>query len=173
MLLADWERHQADLECQEVLEDPLAMAAALAQGQAIRGKVVKVEADHFEPSGSGKRMVARPILTLLLAEACPFPAGSELWWSLFPGSVKVQVIQTDPSGSGSCVVLKVIAGMTGTLPKVGDEPIFSVYTTSWVPPAALPPETPWTHVAEKDASDGLELDDAPPGDETLALGGAA
>jgi hypothetical protein len=47
------------------------------------------------------------------------------------------------------VVLKVIAGMTGTLPKVGDDPIFSVYTTSWVPPAALPRETPWTHVAER------------------------
>ena len=73
MLLADWERHQADLECQEVLEDPLAMAAALAQGQAIRGKVVKVEADHFEPSGSGKRMVARPLLGLL---SCPKRARS-------------------------------------------------------------------------------------------------
>src|SRR5207253_3646301 len=77
---------------------------------------------------------------------------------------------TRRSSDLSRVVLKVIAGMTGTLPKVGDEPIFSVYTTSWVPPAVLPPETPWTHVAEKDAPDGLELDDAPPGDEPLALG---
>jgi hypothetical protein len=173
MLLADWERHQADLECQEVLEDPLAMAAALAQGQAIRGTVVKVEADRFEPSGSGKRMVARPVLTLELSEMCPFPVGSQLWWSLYPGSVKVQVTEMDPSASGSRVVLKVIAGMTGSLPKVGDEPVFSMYTTSWVPPAALPRETPWTHVAAKDAPDGLELDDAPPGDESLALGGAA
>lgn len=83
------------------------------------------------------------------------------------------MIGTDPSASGSRVVLKVIAGMTRSLPGLGDEPIFSVYTTSWVPPAALPPETPWTHVAEKDAPDGLELDDALPADEPLALGGAA
>jgi len=118
-------------------------------------------------------MVARPLLTLELSETCPFPVGSQLWWSLYPGSVKVQVTEMDPSASGSRVVLKVIGGMTGSLPKVGDEPVFSMYTTSWVPPAALPPETPWTHVAAKDAPDGLELDDTPPGDEPLALGGAA
>lgn len=173
ILLADWERAQADLECQEVLEDPLAMAAAIAQGQAIRGTVIAVDAEHVEPSGAGKRMVVRPLLTLELEDACPFPVGTELWWTAQPGAVKVEILGMDPVGSGSRVVLKVKAGMTLGLPAVGEVPIFSVFSTSWIPPAGLPTETPWTHVAPKDAADGLELDDGPSAEDVLVSGGTA
>ena len=173
ILLADWERAQAELECHEILEDPLAMAAAIAQGQAIRGPVIDVDTGHVELSGSGKRMVARPVLTLQLEDACPFPVGTELWWTAQPGSVKTEIVQTDASGAGSRVALKVKAGMTLALPALGDVPIFSVYTTSWVPPAGLPTETPWTHVASKGSADALELDDGPALEDALVSGGAA
>ena len=63
--------------------------------------------------------------------------------------------------------------MTGPLPAAGHTAIFSVFTTSWVPPAPLPPESPWTYVAEADSMGVLELDDGPPLGEALGVGGAA
>lgn len=169
MLLADWERAQAAVERDEVLEDPLALAAALAAGQAVEGTVLAVDATHREVGPSGKTSVSRPLLTLACADSSPFPAGTELWWTLRPGEVRVEVQSSAPTGSGAEVVFKVLAGMRGALPEVGQRATFSICTTTWVPPAPLPAETPWTHMMSDDSD--LELDVGPALEGVLVLGG--
>ena len=161
MLLADWERAQAAVDRDEVLEDPLALAAALAAGQAIEGTVLEVDSTHREGGPSGRTRVSRPLITLECADGCPFPAGTELWWTLRPGEVRVEVQESveAPASAGASVVLKVLSGIRGALPEVGRPATFSIYTTNWVPPAPLPADTPWTHVMA-DESDA-ELDDGP------------
>ena len=136
--------------------------------------VVDVDAHHAEAGPSGKRSVLRPLITLQCEVICPFPVGTALWWTRRPGGLCVEVVSAEPRGSGSTVVVKVVGGMKGELPRTGSEAVFSIFTTSWVPPAALPRETPWTHVPDPGrALDAKELDDGPPLDEALELGGVA
>jgi hypothetical protein len=158
------------LTCSEVLEDPLAMAAALAQGQAVRGKVVEVDTDHHEVSRSNRR-TSRPLVTLALDGDCPFPAGAELHWSARPAvAAEVHDVTLTRAG-GARVVLKVTAGMRGALPEVGDVAIFSIFAPAWMPEAPMPAKTPWTHEPAPDAPghDSLEIDDGPPLDELIGL----
>jgi hypothetical protein len=173
LLLATWERAEASVERDEVLEDPLAMAGTLASGRAIEGAVLYVDTNNKELSPAGKTYVKRPLVTLACPDDCPFPVGTELWWTQRPGQLRAEVYSTTAvRGGGSTVVLKVVGGMQGALPEPGEQAIFSVYTTSWVPPAALPETTPWTHVpdAGSERDDGAELDDGPPLDTALGLG---
>jgi hypothetical protein len=168
MLLADWERAQAERERDEVLEDPLALAAALAAGQAIEGAVEHVERDHREPNPNGGTPLQRPLLTLLCPHECPFPVGSELWWTARP-TLKAEVQSTAAGPEGVRVVLRVVAGMRGPLPEADARAVFSVYNTGWVPPAPLPADTPWTHTPGAAAEDDtLDMDAPVPRVEILA-----
>ena len=160
----------AALTCSEVLEDPIAMAAALAQGQAIRGKVVEIDEDHCEP-GAGKRKRSRPLITLAIDVDCPFPVGTELFWSDRP-KLKAEVIEVPAAVGGMTrVALMVTAGMQGELPVQGSVAIFSIFAPAWMPDAPLPSKTPWTHEPAPDAPDhdSLEIDDGPPLDELVGL----
>jgi hypothetical protein len=160
----------ASLTCSEVLEDPIAMAAALAQGQAIRGKVVEIDRIHHEViKGRGK--VSRPLVALALEGTCPFPVGTELHWSERQ-QVTAEVRDVIAAESGAMgVILKITAGMTGVLPAKGGVATFSVFAPDRVPDAPLPPKTPWTHELAPDALryDSLEIDDGPPLDEMIGL----
>src|SRR5690606_29313551 len=128
MQLANREDALAALECAEVLEDPLALAAALAEGKAIQGPVTKVDLEHREP-GSGKRQLQRRLITLALQGECPFPVGAELYWTARTGvGTVVHATSTDRAGN-TLVVLKVTSGMRGELPSKGKVATFSVYSS--------------------------------------------
>jgi hypothetical protein len=172
ILLADYERAQAALERDEVLEDPLGLAGAIAAGQAIQGSIESVDLTHQELGPSGTRMVKRPLVTMLLDAPCPFPRGTDLWWVERPGAVctEVQSSSVQPNGF-TRVVLKVKGGMNGQLPLAGSTTTFSTYSSGFMPSAELPDDTPWTHTPAPGAvgDTSVDLDQGPSIDEALEL----
>lgn len=172
---ADWEAAQAVYERDQVLEDGYALLGAIADGRAIRGDVVAVDPTNQELGPSGTRRVTRPLITLELADDCPFPEGTDLWWTERT-ALRAVVASVVPSGTGTAtVVLKVVAGMSGALPAAGTVACFSIYHAGWSPNAPLPSQTPWTHETPpgSTADDSTSLDDGPSLDEMLGLGAAA
>lgn len=168
MLLADWEGAQARLERAETLEDPLAMAAAVAAGHAISGEVVSVDRDHRELTPKGS-LVSRPLITLVIEGEMPFPVGYELWWTRRL-NVKVVVESLEAQGATTQVVLKVVAGMRGELPERGEVATFSQYSNDFYPSPEMPNDVPWTHTRPEGEPEeqAIELEDGPPLDEMLA-----
>lgn len=163
-LLADRERAQAALERDEVLEDPLGLASAIAARQAIQGVVENVDEQHRELGPSGKRSVSRPLITLRIDTPCPFPRETELWWVVRPGQVSAEIQESQPlPGGQTSVVLKVTGGMSGQLPSPGQETTFSIYSSGYMPSADLPDDTPWTHTPApgSTADDSDDIDQGP------------
>jgi hypothetical protein len=166
LVLDNWEGAQARYEAAQVLEDEYALLAAISEGQAIVGDVANVDTTNRELGPSGKAMTARPLITLALADPCPFPVDAELWWTERQKvRVRVQSAVSTTSG-GATVVLKVVEGMKGELPDRGSRACFSVFRVSdsgWSLSAPLPRATPWTHTpsARGRADERAELDDGP------------
>jgi hypothetical protein len=164
-MLDDWEAAQSRYESAQVLEDEYALLGAISEGQAMVGEVITVDTANRELGPSGTRMTARPLITLSMTEPCPFPVSTELWWT---EQQKVRVLVesavSSPSG-GSTVVLKVVAGMRGELPRQGDRVYFTIYHSSgsWSLSAPIPRTTPWTHTpsATGRLDEGSELDNGP------------
>jgi hypothetical protein len=163
---ADWEGARARFEAAQVLEDELALLAAISEGKAIAGQVTDVDSDNSEMGPSGKRRTSRPLITLALDEPCPFPVGTELWWTERQ-DVCAHVQTAVPSTSGGAtVVLKVVAGMRGKLPEYGSRACFSIFhanDSGFTLSAPLPKSTPWTHTpsAGSRGDDSAEIDDGP------------
>jgi hypothetical protein len=166
LVLDDWEGAQARFEAAQVLEDEYALLAAISQGQAIVGDVVNVDTTNRELGPSGKTMTSRPLITLAIADPCPFPVDAELWWTERQ-KLRILVQSSVPTTSGGAtVVLKVVEGMRGELPDRGDRACFSIFRSSdssWSLSAPLPRATPWTHTptARARSDDRAELDDGP------------
>jgi len=165
LMLDDWEAAQARYGAAQVLEDEYALLGAISEGHAIVGDVINVDTTNRELGPFGKSMTARPLITLAIADPCPFPIGTELWWTERQ-KLRVLVESAVPSTSGGAtVVLKVVEGMRGELPDHGDRACFSIYHASgtWSLSAPLPKATPWTHTASARgrADDSAELDDGP------------
>jgi hypothetical protein len=169
LLLADWEGAYSALERDETLQDPLALAAAVAGGQAITGNVTAVDTTHQELGPSGTRMVARPLVTLEIDIPSPYPVGTELWWTERPGQTRVLVQAVVENPGGATITLKVVAGMTGPLPAGGDTVTFSGYTTQTFMSPRLPDRTPWTHTSPDAGNSGSDLDTGPTIDVALGL----
>jgi hypothetical protein len=107
---ADWEAAQARYERSQVLEDKYALLAAVAEGHAIGGEVVSVDTTNSELGPSGKRRVSRPLLTVSLLEPCPFPDGTDLWWTDRTAvGVCLESAAVSSSTGGATVVLKVVS----------------------------------------------------------------
>jgi len=172
LVLADWETAQARYERDQVLEDGYGLLGAISAGQAIAGEILNVDITNKEAGPSGKTQVKRPLLTLSLAGECPFPLGTELWWT-DRLSLEVEVVSIDPDGKGgTTVVLKVRSGMNGELPVRGARACFSSYNSSWIPGAPLPKQAPWTHTPPSGSSVGRgDIDDGPDLAGVLGLDG--
>jgi hypothetical protein len=163
---ADWEGAQTRFEAAQVLEDELALLGAISEGKAIAGQVTSVDTDNSEMGPSGKRLTSRPLVTVALDEPCPFPVGTELWWT--ERQEVCALVQTAvPSASGGAtIVLKVVAGMRGKLPETGQHACFSTFhgsNSGFALSAPLPKSTPWTHTpsAGSRTDDSAEIDDGP------------
>lgn len=70
------------------------------------------------------------------------PIGSELYWTKRAGKLKAEIVQIQ----AEVVTLKVIAGMRGELPEVGELSAFANLTLESIPPPRQPQDIPWTHI---------------------------
>ena len=144
-ILGQLEDSQAELDREELLDDPLVLAGAVADGQALLGTVAAVDATRTEP-GKGNRRRYRPTIDLALTHPCPLPIGSEVVWT----SNRKMVADVFDVG-GTSVTLRVRKGMgtankPSTLPAVGTQAAFIPNVTKSPPRRKRLEDTPWTHV---------------------------
>lgn len=133
------------------LDDPLVAAKAVVSGEAVEGRIERLNLSHRELGPSGRTRVYRPLLTLRTDAPCEIPTGTTLNWSLVP-SVTANLI--DVSDDGQDITLMVIRGQgrglpnPSALPGIGDTVVFGPWPEREYFPSTLPSEIPWTHRLE-------------------------
>jgi hypothetical protein len=139
-------------ECTENLQremgwdDPLMMAAVVASGEALAGRVVAVDPDRRRMNSNG-RPVRRPLITIEPAIEFTRPAGTTLFLSTSPG-VKLEVLASDLSG---LIQAEVVKGANtnatiGLLPSLGDEVVLSPFGKPEFYQRSKVEDVPWTHL---------------------------
>jgi hypothetical protein len=149
------ESRTEDLQREMAWDDPLVMAALVASGEALAGRVVAVDADRQTLNANGRRQ-RRPMITIEPALDFARPAGTNLYLSTHP-SVKLEVLPNDASGLVRAEVLKG-ANQTktvGLLPTTGDEIVLSPYGRPEFYQRSTVQEIPWTHLQLVDDSEEL------------------
>jgi len=142
--IASFERAQRNLDIGEALDDPLVIAALVANGDALLGTVVDQDASNTEP-GRGRARY-RPLIVLELDDPCPIPLGGKLAWRENP-KMRAAITAID----GHRVTLTVFAGMgtsrnANPLPAIGSDAVFADVNNSSPPSPRPPQDVPWTHV---------------------------
>lgn len=159
------ESAQAEYESAMLLDDPLLLAARIADGSAVAGRVVAVDQSNRDvvPGSNGQlRRQLRPIVTLDAAVETFASPGDDL---RLASSTQIRAVlravpaptTRDVTGassralSGQRISLTVVAGANvattvGRLPKVGELVVFStVVPPPWSQRPDLPAALPWTH----------------------------
>ncbi len=138
-------------------DDPLVMAAVVASGEALAGRVVATDPERRTQSANG-RMVRRPLITIETAIEFTRPAGTTLFLARHP-EVKLEVLPSDASGVIRAEVLKGANqnSTIGMLPNLGDEVVLSPYGRPEFYQRSKVEDIPWTH--------RLILEDEPEGSE--------
>lgn len=125
---------QAQLDASEALDDPLVLAAAIGDGQALAGTVVEV---------------TKPRVVLELAGPCPVPIGTELFWTEQRGKCSV-IVRDAESAAPFTVTLETIKGKTKYFPLVGERAVYSGFKDGSIPAPPMPATVPWTHQGIED-----------------------
>src|SRR5262249_6744830 len=112
-------------------------------GEAIRGKVLSVDAHHKEPGR--RRDLLRPLIEIQTRVESRVPVGEQLWWSeeLSIGGI-VDEMAPAPGGV-SRVTISITSGRRKELPIRGANVCFSSLKREFRPPLRLPDSLPWTH----------------------------
>jgi hypothetical protein len=139
------EARTEDLQREMAWDDPLVMAAVVASGEALAGRVVAADPERRTRNANG-RTVRRPLITLEPALEFARPAGTTLFLSTNPG-VKLEVLPSDESGLIRAEVLKGANQTTtiGLLPNLGDEVVLSPYGRPEFYQRPMVEGIPWTH----------------------------
>lgn len=135
------EAAQAALDATEALDDPLVMAAAIGDGQALSGLVIDVD---------------RPFVVVELAAPCPVPLGTTLFWAAMPTKCSV-VVEAAATDEPFTVTLRTQAGKTKYYPDLGDRVVYSPFKPSGIRGPKLPDEVPWTHAGPPSEAPGPEV----------------
>ena len=140
------ETRTEELQREMAWDDPLVMAALVATGEALAGRVVTVDPDRRTVSANGRRQ-RRPLVVIEPSLAFARPAGTNLYLSTHP-SVKLEVLPDDASGLIRAEVLKGANQNTtvGLLPTTGDEVVLSPYGRPEFYQRSHVDEIPWTHL---------------------------
>ena len=85
-----------DFQKEMAWDDPLVMAAVVASGEALAGRIVGVDLDRRIPNANGN-MVRRPLITIEPSIEFARPTGTKLYLSTSP-KVMLEVLAFDPSG---------------------------------------------------------------------------
>jgi hypothetical protein len=135
-----------NLQREMAWDDPLVMAAAVASGEALAGRVVTAEPERRTRNANG-RAVRRPLITIEPALEFTRPAGTTLFLSTNPG-VMLAVLSSDPSSN--LIRAEVLKGANqsntvGLLPNSGDEVVLSPYGKPEFYKRSKVEDIPWTH----------------------------
>jgi hypothetical protein len=135
-----------NLQREMAWDDPLVMAAAVASGEALAGRVVTAEPER-RTRNANERAVRRPLITIEPALEFTRPAGTTLFLSTNPG-VMLAVLSSDPSSS--LIRAEVLKGANqrntiGLLPNSGDEVVLSPYGKPEFYKRSKIEDIPWTH----------------------------
>jgi hypothetical protein len=159
LTLRNLEEAQRLVEAEETCDDPLRMAPYLLENKAVRGRVVRVDPDHKELAE--RRLVRRPLVTLLSPEPCLMPAGKELWWTAQAAGreFRVQAVAPLAAGGSQVTLMLMTSSPKANLPAVGAIACFSVHSTAsrWL--GSLPPADPWTHRAATPSPPPVPIED--------------
>jgi hypothetical protein len=139
------EERTDSLEREMAWDDPLVMAAVVASGEALAGRVVAADPERRSQNAKGST-VRRPLISIEPAVAFDRPAGTTLFLSTHP-SVTVEVLPSDASGLIRAEVVKG-ANQTPTierLPKANEDVVLSPYGQPERYKRAKVDEVPWTH----------------------------
>jgi hypothetical protein len=139
------ETRTEDLQREMAWDDPLVMAAVVASGEALAGRVVAAEPERRTRNPNGNT-VRRPLITIEPALEFARPAGTTLFLSTNPG-VKLEVL---PSGASGLIRAEVLRGANqnttiGRLPNLGDEVVLSPYGKPEFYQRSRVEDIPWTH----------------------------
>ncbi len=134
-----------DLQREMALDDPLVMAAVIASGEALAGRVVAADSERRIRKANG-RAVRRPLITIEPGIDFTRPAGTTLFLSASPG-VKLELLCSDASGMIRAEVIQGANQNTtiGLLPKLGDEVVLSPYGKREFYGRSNVTYIPWTH----------------------------
>jgi hypothetical protein len=126
-------------------DDPLVMAAAVASGEALAGRVVTAEPERRTQNANG-RTVRRPLITIEPTLEFSRPAGTTLFLSTNPG-VMLEMLPSDPSGLIRAEACKGANqnNTIGFLPNPGDEVVLSPYGKPEFYMRSKLEDIPWTH----------------------------
>lgn len=157
--LHSWEEAERHRIAEEAIDDPLRMLPYILRGEAVRGKVVAVDATHTEKPNT--RSIVMPIVTLETSLPCTIPIGTELHWAVVPSGRSYAVVSIVEHGQGSRVTLKRTAGQRSPdVPKKGTIATFSMLDGGGNHFLMLPKEAPWTHRRAIEESGSIEESDA-------------
>jgi hypothetical protein len=139
------ESRTENLQREMAWDDPLVMAAVVASGEALTGRVVAADRDRRILNANGRR-VRRPLITIEPTLEFTRPAGTTLFLSTSP-TVQLAVLPSDDSGLISAEVLRGANMNTtiGLLPSLGDEVVLSPYGASEFYQRSRVEDIPWTH----------------------------
>ncbi len=139
------EARTEELQREMAWDDPLVMAAVVASGEALAGRVVRADTQRRIQNANG-RMVRRPMITIEPVLEFARPAGTALFLSTSPG-VKLEVLPSDGSGLIRAEVLKGAnqTATIGLLPNLGDEVVLSPYGRPEFYQRPKVELIPWTH----------------------------
>lgn len=134
-----------NLQREMAWDDPLVMAAVVASGEALAGRVVTAEPERRTRNANG-RMVRRPLITIEPALEFTRPAGTTLYLSTSP-RIMLEVLPSDPGGPIRTEVLKGANqnNTIGLLPSSGDDVVLSPYGTPDFYKRSKIDDIPWTH----------------------------
>lgn len=140
------ETRTEQLQREMAWDDPLVMAALVASGEALAGRVVAVDRDRRTLNAQGRRQ-RRPLITIEPSLAFTRPAGTHLYLSTHP-SVKLEILPNDANGLIRAEVVKGANQTTtvGLLPTAGDEIVLSPYGRPEFYQRSQVEEIPWTHL---------------------------
>lgn len=126
-------------------DDPLVMAAVVASGEALAGRVIAVDPDRRTRNVNG-RAVRRPLITIEPTLEFTRPTGTTLFLSTNPG-IALEVLPSDASGLIQAEVLTGanVSTTIGRLPSLGDEVVLSPYGTPEFYQRSNVEDIPWTH----------------------------
>ena len=134
-----------DLQREMAWDDPLVMAAVVASGEALAGRVVAADPERRIRNANGNR-VRRPLITIEPFLEFTRPAGTTLFLSTSPG-VELEVLPSDGSGLIRAEVLRGANQSTniGLLPNSGEEVVLSPYGKPEFYQQSRVEDIPWTH----------------------------
>jgi hypothetical protein len=148
--LARSEDATSELAAQMAMDDPAVMARDIASGEALAGRITRVDVAHREVVNN--RRVVRPVLELVPRVPFHRPVGTVTYLASSP-TVAAEVVETSPDG---VVRLKIVKGALsantiGRLPSVGMDAVFSQHHLGEYYPRTVPDEIPWTHQLSEEA----------------------